>query len=157
MGKRSVLCGVCVAAIMALIPASVASAGSVKLSVQAAGSGGDGTISHAAAKAKRQGYLVPNDAAYARQKAAAAAAAPANRHVFDVHAPLAPTAARSFNGIRQPNSAPSDSTGAVGPTRYIELVNTNFAIYSKTSNTPMSTGSLNTLANAPQPTSSTRR
>ena len=102
MGKRSVLCGVCVAAIMALIPASVASAGSVKLSVQAAGSGGDGTISHAAAKAKRQGYLVPNDAAYARQKAAAAAAAPANRHVFDVHAPLAPTAARSFNGIRQP-------------------------------------------------------
>ena len=149
MGKRSVLCGVCVAAIMALIPASVASAGSVKLSVQAAGSGGDGTISHAAAKAKRQGYLVPNDAAYARQKAAAAAAAPANRHVFDVHAPLAPTAARSFNGIRQPNSAPSDSTGAVGPTRYIELVNTNFAIYSKTSNTPMSTGSLNTLANEP--------
>ena len=69
--------------------------------------------------------------------------------MFDVRAPLAPTAVRSFNGIRQPNSAPSDSTGAVGPTRYIELVNTNFAIYDKTSNTPMSTGSLNTLANEP--------
>ena len=30
------------------------------------------------------------------------------------------------------NSAPSDSTGAVGNGRYIELVNTNFGIYNKT-------------------------
>ena len=76
MSKRSVLSGVCIAAIMALIPATAASANSVRLSVHAAGSGGDGTISRAAAKAQREGYLVPNDAAYARQKAAAAAAAP---------------------------------------------------------------------------------
>ncbi len=53
---------------------------------------------------------------------------------------------RGFNGIRQANSAPSDSTGAVGTTRYIELINTNFAIYNKTSNTPLAQGTLNQLA-----------
>ena len=44
--------------------------------------------------------------------------------------------------------APPDETSAVGTTRYIELVNTNFAIYNKTSNSPISTGTINSLAGA---------
>jgi hypothetical protein len=44
--------------------------------------------------------------------------------------------------------APPDETSAVGTTRYIELVNTNFAIYNKTSNTPISTGSINSMVGA---------
>jgi hypothetical protein len=46
--------------------------------------------------------------------------------------------------------APPDETSAVGTTRYIELVNTNFAIYNKTGNSPIATGSINSLAGAAQ-------
>src|SRR5262249_21516699 len=51
----------------------------------------------------------------------------------------------SFQGVFDPSFTPSDSTGAVGPTRYIETVNAMFAIYDKTSSTPISTGTLSTL------------
>jgi hypothetical protein len=41
---------------------------------------------------------------------------------------LAPQKLRSWEGIRDPNVGPSDSTGAVGTSRYVELVNSKFAI-----------------------------
>jgi hypothetical protein len=113
--------------------------------LSAAGAAGDGTMNAAAARAMREGYLVPRAGEIAREKPAPARPAP-RAGVLDVRAPAT---VRGFNGIRQPNSAPSDSTGAVGTTRYIELVNTNFAIYNKTSNTPLATGTLNQLAGEP--------
>jgi hypothetical protein len=42
-----------------------------------------------------------------------------------------PEVSPSFNGTYQTDLAPPDTTGAVGPDRYIEAINTKFAIYSK--------------------------
>ncbi len=63
---------------------------------------------------------VPNPSAYAAQK----------------------SFVRNWAGQRDTTAAPSDSTGAIGTTRYIELVNSRAAIYSRTSNTPTASGSL---------------
>jgi hypothetical protein len=113
----------------------------------------DGTISNAAAKAMRQGYLVPNQAAYGRAKARANAKAAfvagETRPVARTSATqLAPVAVRSWDGIRNPSAAPSDSTGSVGSRRFVELINSSFALYDKTNDAPINTGSLNTLAGA---------
>jgi len=110
-----------------------------------------GGLSTAAKRAITQGYLVPHQRRYERQKARVtrrneaqhAPASPASS------GPLAPTSIRSWVGINNPNDAPPDETSAVGTSRYIELVNSNFAIYNKTSNTPIGTGTLNSLVGAP--------
>jgi hypothetical protein len=146
LSKRK--CGVGLAAALAIAVAPGAAAaerGQGANPVSAAGVPGDGTMSAPATRAQREGYLVPQAAEIAREKPAPAGTA-STRGTLDVHAPLAPAVVRGFNGIRQTQSAPSDSTGAVGNTRYIELVNTNFAIYDKTSNVPLATGTLNQLA-----------
>src|SRR5262249_16388648 len=44
------------------------------------------------------------------------------------------------------NFAPSDSTGAVGTSRFVELVNSAFSIYDKGASAPLATGPLSTLA-----------
>ena len=87
---------------------------------------------------------VPNPRAYAAQKAAADAAAarlPA-RAPAAAPAVLAPGLVRNWAGQRDTTVAPSDSTGAIGTTRYIELVNSKVAIYNRTSNTPTASGPL---------------
>lgn len=90
---------------------------------------------------------VPNLSAYAAQKAAANAAAArlAARASGSAAAALAPTLVRNWAGQQDTTVAPSDSTGAIGTTRYIELVNSKVAIYSRTSNTPTASGPLLTL------------
>lgn len=87
---------------------------------------------------------VPNPSAYAAQKAAANAAAArlAARTSASPAAALAPSLVRNWAGQRDTTVAPSDSTGAIGTTRYIELVNSKVAIYSRTSNTPTASGPL---------------
>ena len=55
---------------------------------------------------------------------------------------LAPSLVRNWAGQRDTTAAPSDSTGAIGTTRYIELVNSKAAIYNRTSNTPNASGPL---------------
>jgi len=87
---------------------------------------------------------VPNPAVYAAQKAAAnrAAAHLAARRSRPSAAPLAPSLLRNWAGQRDTTDAPSDSTGAIGTTRYIELVNSMAAVYSRTSNTALASGSL---------------
>src|SRR5436190_14335135 len=110
-----------------------------------------GTASPAARRAQRLGYLVPNQRRYERQKSRATRRNEA-RHALASPAaggPLAPSTLRSWTGINNPNDAPPDETSAVGTSRYIELVNSNFAIYNKTSNTPIGTGTLNSLVGAP--------
>ena len=86
----------------------------------------------------------PNPAVYAAQKAAANAAAArrAGRAARSAPAVLAPAIVRNWAGQRDTTVAPSDSTGAIGTTRYIELVNAKAAIYTRTSNTPTAAGAL---------------
>jgi hypothetical protein len=139
---------------VALVP-SLASAQSMASgirsakSVRAADIPNRGTAGTAARSAMRQGYLVPNQARYERQKARAARQTAAKRALAaPVDGALAPVKNRAWAGINDINAAPPDETSAVGTGRYIELVNSTFAIYDKTSNTPMSTGSLNGMVGA---------
>jgi hypothetical protein len=88
--------------------------------------------------------LVGDEQALANAKARAqrtasgrAASAPAG--------PKAPTALRNFQGLNDPNSSPSDSTGAIGTDRYVELVNSRVGIWDRTNNTPIVNSTLNTL------------
>src|SRR5215472_1580527 len=87
---------------------------------------------------------VPDPAAYAAQKAAANAAAArlAARKSPSASAALAPTLVRNWAEQRDTTVAPSDSTGAIGTTRYVELVNAKAAVYNRTSNTPTAAGAL---------------
>jgi hypothetical protein len=106
-----------------------------------------GRPSAAARRAIRQGYLVPDQAAYERaKKAAEDSTAPSAPRVS--YGPAAPILGRSWNGVNDPNSAPSDSTGAIGRTRYIELVNRKFGIYNRDTTAAITTGTLNSLAGA---------
>ena len=87
---------------------------------------------------------VPDPAAYTAEKAAADAAAArlAGRASASADVRLAPALLRNWAGQRDTTAAPSDSTGAIGTARYIELVNAKAAIYSRTSNTPIASGPL---------------
>jgi hypothetical protein len=85
---------------------------------------------------------VPNPAVYAAQKAAANAAEGRPSSSAPATTGLAPAFLRNWAGQRDTTAAPSDSTGAIGTTRYIELVNARAAVYSRTSNTPTASGSL---------------
>ncbi len=97
-------------------------------------------------------HALPKDpVAYAAQKANADARA----HVL---APSSGSTAssgssasvlQSWQGINDVNYSPSDSTSSVGSTRFIEFVNSDFAIYDRSSSTPVSTGTLNSLSGAP--------
>lgn len=109
-----------------------------------------GTRSEAVRRANRLGYLVPNQRRYDRQKARITRRSDARQALSApvspaAGGPLAPSKVRAWAGINNPNNAPPDETSAVGTSRYIELVNSNFAIYSKTGNTPMNTGTLSSL------------
>jgi hypothetical protein len=109
-----------------------------------------GTASTAARRAQRLGYLVPHERRYEARKARITRRNEA-RHALAspaIGGPLAPSKIRSWTGISNPNDTPPDETSAVGTGRYIELVNSNFAIYNKTGTTPVGTGTLNALVNA---------
>jgi len=107
----------------------------------------DGSPGPAARQALSQGYLVPDQRAYDRTKAKAAranASAALAAPVFP--SKRAPSTVSSWQGLSDTDFAPSDSTGAVGTQRFIQLVNSQFGIYDKGSTSPMASGSLNTLA-----------
>jgi hypothetical protein len=108
----------------------------------------DGTVGKAAARAMARGYLVPNQAGYDAAKARADARADSSAGAASDAAPgpLAPTLIRGWDGIFDGTRAPSDSTSSVGSARYIELINSRFAVYNKTTNVPINTGTLNQLA-----------
>ena len=54
----------------------------------------------------------------------------------------------SFQGTYQSGLTPPDTTGAIGPDRYVETVNTQYAIYSRTG-TKINSGSLSSLTGVP--------
>jgi hypothetical protein len=112
-----------------------------------------GTLGTAAKRSIEQGYLVPNQAGYDRQKARVTRRAQAQEALTapmsaPASGPLAPSTVRAWQGINDTFSTPPDETSAVGTTRYIELVNRRFAIYNKTSSVPISQGTLNSLVGA---------
>jgi len=80
------------------------------------------------------GYLpAVSPARYAALKAQAAAAAGQQRRARTAPGagPLTPVAGPSANGLANTGVAPSDSTGAIGPSSYIELINLNIGIYNR--------------------------
>ena len=118
---------------------------------------GSGSFDSAAAKRYRQqGYLVPDQARYEQAKSAAAVtagqqtqSAPSRVSSPKFGAPLIasgdPDIGPAWNGLVDPLVAPPDSTGAIGTTRYVELVNDQFGIYDRNGNT-LSSGFLGTFA-----------
>jgi hypothetical protein len=94
----------------------------------------------------RYGYRPLHPRAYARAKAAAEAAA-THRKPRPSPSPTPvsyPNVSPSFQGTYQSGLTPPDTTGAIGRDRYIELVNTAFAIYGRTGSL-ISSGSLASL------------
>jgi hypothetical protein len=108
----------------------------------------DGTLGPAARQALSQGYLVPDQRAYERAKSRASRRSAATPFAAPSFQQRAPSTSKSWSGLSDNDFAPSDSTGAIGTQRFIQLVNSQFAIYDTDSTTPISTGSLNTLANS---------
>jgi hypothetical protein len=148
----AIACALSVLAILAAAKPSPAEPGrsaQQELRVTEAGGGDPGPLSPVQKKAIKEGPLVPNEADYERDKAAANARAPSGGEPSQAAPGSAvPTSFRSWDGVFDTNVGPSDSTGAIGTNRYIELVNATFAIYNRTSDVPLSTGSLASLVGA---------
>jgi hypothetical protein len=104
----------------------------------------DGPLSPAGRQLLGRGYLVPHPAAYARAKAALSASDAQGPEVAASAAASPPAATRVFNGAFDSRTTPPDSTAAVGPTRFVQLVNTKFAIYRR-DGAKLSGGELGTL------------
>src|SRR5215211_6882724 len=122
-----------------------------QLRVEKPGSGNPGPLSATQKLAMKQGYLVPDQQAYERAKAAARRhAGGGGKTTYAAAQGADPETFRSWEGIRnRKGGTPSDSTGAIGTTRYIELINVRYAIYGRTSNHPIGTGTINELAGEP--------
>ncbi len=108
-----------------------------------------GQLSPAAQMLRARGYLIPDPAAYVAAKAKAAAAA--GQDAGKAHGSAGPKASsvtKGWQGVTDPNFSPSDSTGSVGLTRYIEVINDEYGIYDRTvggTPTTLETGALATL------------
>jgi hypothetical protein len=105
-------------------------AASPRLRLHAAGGGTPGPISGAAARAARGELLPMHPAQLARAKAAATGRAASS--VRPAIGPSAPVTTLGAEGLNDPNFTPSDSTGAIGPNSYIEIVNSLVGIYNRT-------------------------
>src|SRR5438105_2301536 len=114
--------------------------------------------SPAAKLLRKQGYLVPNQALYNLGKAEAAARfgrrAPAqgtNAVRASKKTPLIasgdPDIGAAWVGQQDAGVTPPDTTGAIGTSRYIQLVNDKFGIYDRNGNV-ISSGGLQTFAGA---------
>jgi hypothetical protein len=84
---------------------------------------------------RSHGYLVSNPARYAQLKAQAAARA-GQRVSPNATSPRDPVANVTFAGVSEADLAPPDTTGAIGLNSYVEMINLQIALYSRTG-TPM--------------------
>jgi IPT/TIG domain len=108
-----------------------------------------------AGKLHLPGYLPLHKDAYAAAKAAAnkRAGIPqlgSNATAGQVAATVStyPNVAPSFDGIFDTAGTPPDTTGAIGPDRYIETVNTDYAIFNR-NGTLLNSGGLDALTGIP--------
>ena len=90
--------------------------------------GAPGPITGAAALSLRQGPLLDDPVMVAKRKALAAAEAGQAELQPSAVTPT-PTVLLGKNGIFDPGHSPSDSTGAIGTKRYVEVVNSKVGIY----------------------------
>jgi hypothetical protein len=113
-----------------------------------------GPAPNAAVQEKRQrGYLVRDPAAYDRAKQdAAARAGQGSQQTNAAQQPNGAVVSPTWQGVNDPNVAPSDSTGAIGTGRYVELVNVQYAIYDRLGTT-LSSGGLDSLTGDTDPAS----
>jgi len=153
--KKPVVLGfAAIVAVTALLPAAAGaktggpSAHPVVLQVSALKPGRAG-------KLHLPGYLPLHKDAYAAAKAAANKRAGIPQLGSGAAAgPGAPTVssfsnvAPSFDGIFDTGGTPPDTTGAIGPDRYIETVNTDYAIFDRTGNL-LNNGGLDALTGIP--------
>jgi hypothetical protein len=122
---------------------------------------GDGTMSPAARAALTRGPLPMSQAHVDLKRAAnadydAAVAAgrmrpsglPSAEAGSQVAAPQAPAVVGGlgFAGLSDPTTSPSDSTGSIGPSRYIQTVNRKVGIFNRSTQAVIATGTLNQLA-----------
>jgi hypothetical protein len=123
---------------------------------------GDGTLGAAAKAAIEHGPLPFSDADVAAKAAANRAseaaeksASPGPLSAAELAAtgqagagPTAPVIVGGFNhpGGGPTNSSPPDTTGAIGPSSYVQLVNTTAGIYNRTSGALIASGTLDQLA-----------
>jgi hypothetical protein len=123
---------------------------SVKLTVhRASGTSRAGGPREFYPRLRTQGYLVPGQARYESAKRRAGIPLPARASSpFAAGKSSSPSLVRAWAGVDYGSQAPSDSTGAVGNQRFIETVNSRFAIYDKSGNSPLATGSLQSLWNS---------
>jgi hypothetical protein len=105
-----------------------ASVGDLRLEV--ASGGVPGPLSAAAKRAIERGPL-PADAAYLERAKAQAAARAGLASAASVATSPQPTIGESKAGLKDPGHTPSDSTGAIGTRRYIEVVNSKVGIYGR--------------------------
>lgn len=133
-------------AIAALVLAFVAAAPG---SVARGSAHASGPLTPAAQALRARGYLVRDPAALAAAKAQAATAAGQDAgKTRGSGGPKASSITKGWQGVADPNVSPSDSTGSVGPTRYIETINDQYGIYDRTvggTPTTLETGTLATL------------
>jgi hypothetical protein len=101
------------------------------------------------------GYLALHAREYARAKAAANSRAGLSRSApsaaasgTDPAVSSYPNISPSFNGDFETGLTPPDTTGAVGPDRYIETINTQYAIYNR-SGALLNGGDLSSLTGIP--------
>lgn len=118
--------------------------------------GRKGPLSAAQRRAMTQGYLVADQARYQRLKAKAQEKGGKTSHASSGRGrpPLegllrrkapqrhTPTLVAGSVGLTDSSLSPSDSTSAVGPDRYVELVNARFAIYQLGGTSPLGQGTL---------------
>ena len=106
---------------------------------------------HGGGTSMGHGYVPLHARAYAKAKAAAnrragvggpAAQAASTSPVVTAYPNVSP----SFSGTYQSGLTPPDTTGAIGPDRYIETVNTSYAIYDR-AGSQLNSGSLSALTN----------
>ena len=101
-------------------------------------------------------FRTMNPAALRNAKAKAAPAPPASAGAPP--STIAPKAAALFNGLNSPGLSaadegnqptPPDSTGAIGPTRYLEFVNNLVGVYDRSNLTLLSSTDLGTFTAVP--------
>ncbi len=95
-----------------------------------------------------RGYLTRDGAATHDQAKAAAAAATRGDAAGPVDGPLASSVDRSWEGTLDPNVTPPDTTGAIGTTRYVQLINRQMAIYDRVNNAAIDTATLTEFTEA---------
>lgn len=106
---------------------------------------------HGGASRAPHGYLPLHASEFGHAKAAANERAGLNGHssggAVVSGGPVVtsyPNVSPSFDGVFQTGLTPPDTTGAVGPDRYIETINTAYAIYSRTGSL-LNSGTLDAL------------